>query len=118
MKEIKIVKIDWKKTGIALQYLRENNYNLKKYVCYYNKVNNFNDSERYFCYNIPIYDCDNCDKEMDKKISRRELGRVFSVSEDIVENWENGETIIDIEELIMYSKISGTDIFDILVFED
>lgn len=71
--------------------------------------------DRYYCYHSPLYDCDSCLKEMDKKISRRELGNVFSVSEDVVENWENGNTIIDIEELLLYARICKIDLMDILV---
>ena len=55
---------------------------------------------------------------IEQKISRRELGNVFSVSEDVVENWENGNTIIDIEELLLYAKICKIDLMDILVITE
>ena len=118
MEIYKRIKIDWIKTANRLVDLRLNNKNLIKYVCYFNKKMNENKDSRfinkYTCYQD--YNCDNC-TEMDQNISQQELANVFGVSRYVINNWENSITIPDIEDILLYSKISGVDIYDILVWE-
>ena len=77
--------VDWKKTGIKLQLLRDDNLNLRRMVCSTLKHGDENCSGQ----------CESCQFEMDNHISRKELAEVFGVSESVIYNWENGRTLID-----------------------
>ena len=117
MNIINKIVIDWDKTKDNLLDLRLNNINLRKYVCYYNKLNkdDINLREKYTCFNN--YLCDDC-KNIDLKISRQELAFSLGVSDDIIYNIETGKTIPDLEELILYSKISKVPLEDIIVIKE
>lgn len=111
--------IDYKKTGERLADLRMNNLNLRRYVCFYNKkLNEAKAIEtlrpKYTCYFN--YNCEHCTREMDKLISAQELANVFGLSRDIINNWEIGKTTPDIEDFLLYSKITGLDLNKIIVF--
>ena len=117
MEIIKPIIIDWDKTKDSLAYLRTNDKNLIKYVCYYNKVNidDINLREKNTCFNN--YDCNNCNN-VDKAISRSELAKAMGVTDDVIYNWETGKTIPDIEDLLLYSKICNKKLEDILVYKE
>ncbi len=101
--------IDWNKTAKELRLLRLDNRNLRRYVCYKLK------SEKNGCTSD---DCKTCTYEMDCNISQKELAAVFSVSENVVVNWENGKTVPPLEDLLFYSEISGVPLEEIIVFCD
>ncbi len=121
--------IDYVKTGERLASLRLNNLKLRKYVCYFNKkkfeqkIKNDRSNQYYFDRDRPKYncfsnyECEKCTKEMDTLISAQELANVFGVSRDIINNWETGKTTPDIEDFLLYSKITGLDLNEIIVFE-
>ena len=98
--------IDWKKTGKVLQLLREDNIELRRFVCNALKHDGGECSG----------ECETCRFEMDNHISRKELADVFGVSESKIFNWENGRTPITLEDMLFYSQISGKDLSEILVF--
>ena len=64
MEEIKLRQIDWEKTGYKLKLLRNDNLNLRRYVCWWLSKNQFDD--RHLCYD---YKCEDCLFEMDQNIS-------------------------------------------------
>ncbi len=100
--------IDWKKTGKQLLFLRNDNLSLRRYVC---RENNYDKGE---CDGR----CDTCKYDMDTSISRSELARVFSVTESVVFNWENGITPVSLEDMLFYCEIAGVDLKDLIVFEN
>lgn len=102
--------VNWQKTGRNLFLLRDDNINLRRFVCHKLKF----DSDR--C--LGGGDCANCKPtDMDNRISRQELAEVFHVSESVIGNWESGRTPIGLEDLIFYARIACVDIQSILVFE-
>ena len=103
--------IDWAKTGKNLKLLRNDNLNLRKYVC--RELN-----KRKKTFGCDGAECDTCKFEMDNSISQAELAQVFHVTENRIVNWENNKSKPTIEDLIFYSQICGVDFFDILVFEE
>lgn len=108
MEEVLRKVIDWEATGANLQELRMHNYNLRRYVCFKLRADSGNCSG----------DCMNCKKEMDRSISRSELGAVMNVSESVVANWEGARSRPEIEDLFLYCDISGVPLSEILVFEE
>lgn len=106
MKTIHRKFIDWEKTGKVLQLLREDNIELRRFVC---NALKHDDAE---CSG----ECGTCRFEMDNHISRKELADVFGVSESKIFNWENGRTPVTLEDMLFYSQISGEDLSDILIF--
>jgi len=100
--------IDWQKTGKNLQLLRNDNIELRRYVC-----STLNRSKG---------DCDGkcltCKYDMDSNISRPELAHVFNVSESVIFNWESGKTPVGVEDLLFYCEIAKVKLEDILVFDD
>ena len=99
--------VDWVKTGINLQLIRNDNLKLRRYVCFSIKHQSGScDGE-----------CDSCLYEMDKSISRLELASVFNVSESVIYNWEKGKTPPSVEDLTFYCMMAGVSLEDILVFE-
>ncbi|MBP5242382.1 MAG: helix-turn-helix transcriptional regulator [Clostridia bacterium] len=106
MKEIKKNQIDWEKTGINLQLLRNDNIRLRRYVCFFLR------RKRGECED----DCDACRYKMDNSISRAELAEVFNVSESVIYNWEKGKTPLTIEDLLFYCDIAETALRDVLCF--
>lgn len=103
--------IDWEATGNKLYRLRNDNPELRRFVCSALKKN----SEK--CANI-TGDCDSCtDKFMDKSISRNELAEVFYKSESVINNWESGRTEVGVEDLLFYCQIAKVALEDILVFK-
>ena len=108
MKKIERKIINWKKTGIRLQRLRTNDMRLRRYVCWSLR---YEDGE---CSG----ECDVCEYDIDASISRAELARVLCTSESVVFNWEKGKTPVGIEDLYMYSEITGRSIDEILVYEN
>ena len=106
MKPIQRKFVNWEKTGRNLQLLREDNLNLRRFVCSALKHDTGDCSA----------DCDACVFEMDNHISRKELSDVFGVSENVIFNWENGRTVIDYENLLFYAQLTKLDIADIVIF--
>ncbi len=99
--------VNWEKTGFKLQLLRNDNINLRRYVCY---------TMRYLRGECGD-NCDECVYKMDRSISRAELAEVFNVSESVVYNWERGKTPIAIDDLLFYSQIAKVTIEEIVVFD-
>lgn len=106
MEEIKRRYIDWHKTGRILRDLRNDNLNLRRYVCYVLKSHEGNCSG----------ECESCKYEMDNSISRAELAQVFNVSDSIICNWESGKTPVGLDDLLFYCEITGLKINDIIDF--
>ena len=106
---IKRKHIDYKKTGFVLKQLRISNINLRRYVC------SILSPKRKLC---DGNNCENCSiHEMDHEITQEELGKIFNVSDNVVQNWELGRTIPGIEELMLYAEICQLNFFDLLVFK-
>ena len=109
---MKIVRkfIDWEATGNKLYRLRSDNANLRRYVCSMLK------KDTAHC-NSKTGECEKCDdKNMDKSISRSELGEVFGVTDNVINNWEIGRTEVNVENLLFYCQIAEVKLEDILVF--
>ena len=100
--------VNWEKTGKNLQLLREDNIELRRFVCSALKYDKSDCSAA----------CDQCRFEMDKHISRKELSDVFGVSENVIFNWESGRTAVDYENLLFYAQLTKLDIGDIVIFMD
>ena len=98
--------IDWKKTGKSLQFLREDNIELRREVCGALK------HDKGDCGG----ECGVCRFEMDNHISRKELADVFGVSESVIFNWESGRTAVDYENLLFYSQLSKKSLIEIVIF--
>lgn len=98
--------IDWEKTGRALELLRGDNLNLRRYVCHELNCENGNCSG----------DCSTCTYDMDNRISRSELGSVFHVSENVVANWEHGITPVGLDDLLFYCEIAQVALEDIITY--
>ena len=98
--------IDWKKTGRNLQLLREDNIELRRFVCNALKHDKSECSVR----------CGECKFEMDNHISRKELSDVFGVSESVIFNWENGRTSVGLEDILFYAEISKKELADIIIY--
>ena len=104
--------IDWDATGNKLFRLRNDNANLRRYVCSILRGNTDK------CLN-ETGDCETCnDRYIDKSISRPELAEVFGVTEAVINNWESGRTEVGIENLLFYCRIAQVTLDDILVFFD
>ena len=99
--------IDWKKTGKNLQLLRNDNLNLRRYVCSQLNFQKGNCSGA----------CNDCKYDMDSTISRAELARVFNVSESVVFNWENGKTPVSLEDVLFYCEITNVGMQEIVVYQ-
>ena len=100
--------IDWSKTAKNLKLLRQDNINLRRYVC---SQLNFDKGD---CDGL----CETCKFDMDHSISQAELAKVFSVSESMVVNWENKKSRPQLDDLIFYSQICDIDLYDVIVFTD
>lgn len=100
--------IDWKKTAQNLKLLRNDNLNLRKYVCRALKFDAANCSG----------ECEACRFDMDSNISQSELAEVFSVSAGVVANWETGRTIPSLEELLFYAEICKIRLSDVVIFKE
>lgn len=108
MKQLNRQYIDWAKTAKNLKLLRQDNINLRRYVC---SQLNFDKGN---CDGL----CDTCKFDMDNSISQSELAKVFNVSESMVVNWENNKSRPQLDDLIFYSQICGIDLYDVIVFAD
>ena len=111
MERIKRKVIDWEKTSKNLKLLRNDNINLRKYVC-----SELNMRKKKF--GCDAADCDTCKFDMDLSISQAELAQVFHFSENRIVNWENNRSKPTIEDLIFYSQICGIDLYEVIVFAD
>lgn len=89
-----------------MQLLREDNIELRRFVCNALKLEHGN------CSGL----CDECRFDMDNHISRKELADVFGVSESVIFNWENGRTAVSLEDVLFYAQICQKEIMDILIF--
>lgn len=107
MKEIPQRIVDWKATGRNLQFLRRNNQNLRRYVCWKLKSSDGNCTG----------DCMSCTIEMDNLISQKELADVFYVTENSVTNWEGGRSCPTITDLFRYADLCGIPLEQVIVFE-
>lgn len=107
MKKLDKKIIDWNKTAKNLKLLRNDNLNLRRYVCWELKFEDANCSG----------DCLHCKYDMDNRISQAELAQVFNVSENMIVNWENSKSRPSLEDLIFYSDICELNLYDIIVFE-
>lgn len=99
--------IDWTKTGKSLLLLRNDNLNLRRYVC---RANRYHMME---CTGA----CETCRFDMDNSISRAELASVFHVSENVIFNWENGRTPVSLEDMLFYCQIARVELSELIVFE-
>ncbi len=106
MEQIKLRYIDWDKTATNLKLLRNDNINLRRYVC------NALTADKATCGG----NCEDCKFEMDDSISQKELAKVFNVSDNMVINWENGKSRPALEYLIFYSEICKINLYDVIVF--
>ena len=100
--------IDWPKTAQNLKLLRNDNLNLRQYVCHALKFDEANCSG----------ECEKCKFDMDSSISQIELAQVFGVSAGVIANWETGRTTPSFEELIFYSEICGLGLTQVVVFKE
>ena len=106
MEKIERNYVDWDKTAINLKLLRQDNLNLRRYVCSTLRVKKGAcDGEN----------CKDCVYEMDSSISRAELAQVFNVTESVVFNWENGKSLPSLDDLIFYAQICKLDVFQVVV---
>lgn len=108
MQKLTRMRIDWKKTGIRLKNLRDHNPELQRYACWFNHA----DHER--C----DKNCERCDLDMDRNVSRAELAAVFQVTESVIANWESGRTSPELEDLFFYAALCHLTLEDILVTEE
>ena len=106
VKSIQRKYIDWVKTAKNLKLLRQDNINLRRYVC----------GQLYYGKRDCAINCEVCTIDMDHSISQNELAQVFNVSESMVANWENNKSCPHIDDLIFYSQVCGIDLFDVIVF--
>lgn len=100
--------IDWAKTAKNLKLLRQDNINLRRYVC----------SRLYYGKRDCVVDCAECKFDMDHSISQAELAKIFNVSESMVVNWENNKSRPQLDDLIFYSQICEIDLYEVIVFAD
>ncbi len=109
MEKIKKKSIDWEETGKNLQRLRERNFELTRYACF---ICHYDEAD---CDG----ECETCsfEKDLDRRITREELAKVFEVTDAVINNWETGRTAIPLEELYMYCEIIGKPFEEILVFK-
>lgn len=98
--------IDWQKTGRNLQLLREDNIELRKFVCHAKK------QEAGGC----LGNCNTCRFEMENRVSRKAIAELFGVSESVVFNWESGRTAVPLEDILFYVHIAGLQLDNVLVF--
>lgn len=108
MEAIKRKFINWTKTAKNLKLLRQDNLNLRRYVC----------GQLYFGKRDCAESCEVCTFDMDHSISQSELAQVFNVSESMVANWENNKSLPHLDDLIFYSQVCGIDLYDVVVFDD
>ena len=108
MKSIKRRYIDWSKTAKNLKLLRQDNINLRRYVC----------SQLYYGKRDCAATCEECKFGMDHSISQAELAKVFCVSESMVVNWENSKSRPQLDDLIFYGQICEINLSEVIVFAD
>lgn len=108
MATIKRKYIDWAKTAKNLKLLRQDNINLRRFVCGELNRSKGNCDAR----------CEQCKFDMDNSISQLEISKVFNVSESMIVNWENNKSRPQLDDLIFYSQICQIDLFDVIVFAD
>ncbi len=106
MKKLKRKYIDWANTAKNLKLLRQDNINLRRYVC----------SQLYYGQRDCAPDCEECKFDMDHSISQAELAKVFNVSESMVVNWENNKSRPQLDDLVFYSQLCELDLCDVIVF--
>lgn len=108
MQKINRIVIDWPNTAKNLKLLRQDNLNLRRYVC----------GSLYFGERNCAKDCEECKTyNMDHSISQAELARVFNVSESSIVNWESERSKPSIEDILFYSQICKIDLLDVLIVE-
>lgn len=107
MKEILRKNINWEKTGKKIQKLREHNLKMSRYACYACHFNEGNCAG----------ECEICgfEKDLDNRIIREELAKVFGTSSSVIGNWETGRTPVPIEDLL-YCQITGESLEGVIVF--
>lgn len=98
--------VNWQKTAVNLRLLRQDNINLRRYVCGVLRVKSG------VCDGA---NCADCRFEMDNSISRAELASVFNVTESVVFNWENGKSLPTLDDLMFYAQICKLDLFDVVI---
>jgi hypothetical protein len=109
MEKIERKFVDWVRTGKKLQTLREYNVDFIRYACYVCHYDQANcDGECGSC---------NFDGDLDRRITREELAKVFSTTATVINNWEDGRTPVPLEDLLLYCRISNKKLEDIIVFE-
>ena len=108
MKKIERKNIDWEKTGKRLRVLREHDVQFMRYACF---ICHFNEGN-----------CDGkCEKcalggDLDSRITREELAKVFDTTAIVITNWEGGKTAVPLEDLLLYCQISGKELNELIVF--
>lgn len=108
MEPVKRNYVDWQKTAANLRLLRQDDINLRRFVCNALRV------KKGACDGS---NCAECKYEMDSSISRAELAAVFNVTESVVFNWENCKSLPTLDDLIFYAQICKRDLFDVVVME-
>lgn len=112
MKHIDFVRVDRKKTGRFLQHLRNDNLDLRRYVC---REKNLKKGAQ----GCDGEDCEKCQTyNMEASISQAELAEVMGVPTSQIANWENGKSMPDLEFLIFYCRLCNLPkIEDLIVLE-
>lgn len=100
--------IDWDKTAVNLKLLRQDNLELRRYVC---RELNYGKAD---CHG----DCPECKYDMDTSISQAELGKVFGVTAGVIANWETARTTPSLDDLMFYSEICKLKLFDVVILID
>lgn len=104
-------RVDWEKMGDKLKELRVCNPKLRAKVCSY--LHAVSPKEYDKC---DLGDCAECRGARELQISQKELGEMLGVSGNVVANWENARTPIDIDVLLQYSAICETSLEDLLCY--
>jgi len=107
---MKKIIIDWKKTGAKLEELRRSNKTLRRNVC--------RELRRDSGLCEGDGNCESCELDMDRSISRAELAEVFNYSPNIVYNWEAGKTPVSLENIMFYCSLAGVKLEDIIVGDE
>ena len=109
MEKIERKFVDWNKTSKNLRLLRNDNLNLRRYVCFVLRTKREECEGR---------NCETCRFDMDNSISQSELAQVFNVSESIVANWETGRSLPSVDDLLFYAEICKISFDEVIVYQD
>lgn len=105
-------RVDWEKMGDKLKELRVCDPKLRAKVCSY--LHAIHPREKDKC---DQKDCATCRGARELQISQKELGELMGVSGNVVANWENARTPLDIDILLKYGAICEQSIEQLLCYE-